>query len=94
MQRYVSFYRLLSNLVANAFQYTPAGGQVRLILTRRPHYLLLHIQDTGIGISQENVSQIFARFYRVKSDPYSQTGGLPKLFSGNPRISLNVLSSL
>ena len=72
---YEQLYRLVSNLVANALQYTPAGGEVKLILARRKQYALLKVQDTGIGIAKDDLKQIFARFYRVNSDRSRHTGG-------------------
>lgn len=68
-------YRLTSNLIMNAIQYTSAGGYVTLTLDCNDHYALLQIRDTGIGISPENQSRIFDRFYRVSNDRSRQTGG-------------------
>lgn len=68
-------YRLVSNLVNNAIQYTPAGGEVTLILEQERHEALICVCDTGIGISTEEQIQIFERFYRVSSDRSRQTGG-------------------
>lgn len=69
------FYRLVSNLIINAIQYTPAGGQVTIVLERSDYQALIHIQDTGIGIAPEEQTQIFDRFYRVNSDRSRNTGG-------------------
>jgi two-component system OmpR family sensor kinase len=68
-------YRLVSNLIINAIQYTPAGGQVTVALERNDDRALIHIQDTGIGIAPSEQTQIFDRFYRVNSDRSRHTGG-------------------
>ncbi len=72
---YDQLYRMISNLVANAIQYTPAKGQVKLILARHVKYALLKIEDTGIGIPSDDLNKVFERFYRVKSDRARHTGG-------------------
>lgn len=68
-------YRLVSNLIVNAIEYTPPGGQVTVILNRSDHYALIQIQDTGIGIAKLEHKRIFDRFYRVSSDRSRGTGG-------------------
>lgn len=68
-------YRLVSNLIVNAIQYTPTGGWVTVILDQSDHYALIEIQDTGIGIAQSEQTRIFERFYRVNSDRSRGTGG-------------------
>ncbi len=68
-------YRLVSNLMANALQYTPQAGQVRVRLQRAERYAWITVQDTGIGIAPENQARIFERFYRVDGDRSRQTGG-------------------
>lgn len=68
-------YRLLTNLVINAIQYTPKGGNVTVALDRSEHHALIHVQDTGIGIASKDQPRIFDRFYRVNSDRSRQTGG-------------------
>ncbi|MBW4545334.1 MAG: ATP-binding protein [Symplocastrum torsivum CPER-KK1] len=69
------FYRLISNLIINAIQYTPAEGQVTVVLDHSDHQALIQIQDTGIGIAPSEQTQIFDRFYRVNSDRSRHTGG-------------------
>jgi two-component system, OmpR family, Ni(II)-sensor and/or redox sensor kinase NrsS len=68
-------YRLVSNLIANAIQYTPRGGQVVVSLTARDRTAVLTVKDTGIGITPEQQTRIFDRFYRVDSDRARKTGG-------------------
>ena len=68
-------YRLVSNLIVNAIQYTPAGGQVNVMLNSSDRYALIQIQDTGIGIAPNEQTRIFDRFYRVSSDRSRSTGG-------------------
>ncbi|MBL1202556.1 MAG: two-component sensor histidine kinase [Nostoc sp. GBBB01] len=66
--------RVLSNLIANAIQYTPAG-YVNVILKRSNSHAVIEVQDTGIGIALHEQKQIFDRFYRVNSDRSRTTGG-------------------
>lgn len=68
-------YRMVTNLMTNAIQYTIEGGQVTIGLQPDDHHAMLRVQDTGIGISLQDQSRIFDRFYRVNSDRSRQTGG-------------------
>jgi two-component system, OmpR family, sensor kinase len=64
------------NLVANAIQYTPAGGEVFLSLSRSGDNAKLIVRDTGPGIPAEDMPYIFERFYRAeKSRTRSGTPG-------------------
>jgi signal transduction histidine kinase len=68
-------YRVVSNLIVNAIQYTPPGGKVTVILDKSDHLVVIHIQDTGIGIAPKDQRHIFDRFYRVNSSRDRVTGG-------------------
>lgn len=68
-------YRLLANLVTNAIQYTPQGGQVKVHLSQEELSAVLQVQDTGIGIPADEQTRIFDRFYRITSDRSRSTGG-------------------
>jgi two-component system phosphate regulon sensor histidine kinase PhoR len=57
---------VLSNLITNAIKYSPGGGQVTVSASIASDYLCLRVQDTGIGISPEDLKLIFQQFYRVK----------------------------
>lgn len=68
-------FQLVANLVTNAIQYTPPGGQVTASLNDDSTQAMIQVRDTGIGIAPEEQSRIFDRFYRVSSDRSRQTGG-------------------
>lgn len=68
-------YRALANLLSNAIQYTPAGGQILLSLSQVASVAVIRVQDTGVGIPLEEQQRIFDRFYRVKRDRSRHTGG-------------------
>lgn len=68
-------YRVVSNLIDNAIQATPAGGKVIVVLHKSESYAIVQVQDTGVGIASEAQHHIFDRFYRVQVDRSRQTGG-------------------
>ena len=68
-------YRLVANLIANAIQYTPAGGSVIMSLASDDRTAFIIVKDTGIGIAPSEQNRIFDRFYRVDSDRSRKTGG-------------------
>lgn len=72
------FYRLKQifiNLISNALAYTLNGGKVSITLEERDDNVLVSIQDTGIGIEEEEVPRIFERFYRVDKARSRNSGG-------------------
>ena len=65
----------LRNLLDNAIQYTPAGGQVTLRAVGEAHEVRITIVDTGIGIPPEAIGHVFERFYRVDKARSRKLGG-------------------
>lgn len=65
----------LSNLVENAIKYTPEGGTVTVTLEADHQNAFFTVKDTGIGISPEDQTKIFNRFYRVDKTRDRETGG-------------------
>ncbi len=67
--------RAFTNLILNAIQYTPDGGEIRFALRRDAEKAMFTISDTGIGIPAEALPTIFDRFYRVEQSRSHATGG-------------------
>jgi two-component system, OmpR family, phosphate regulon sensor histidine kinase PhoR len=59
---------VLSNLITNAINYTPEGGQIRVSAGMDGDYLRVSVADTGVGIPKQEQEKIFAPFYRVKDE--------------------------
>lgn len=58
----------LLNLLFNATKYSPAGSEVRVVVSRNSEYASVSVIDQGIGISKKEQKKIFAEYYRV-DDP-------------------------
>jgi histidine kinase len=67
--------QVLLNLVGNALQYTPPGGEVTITVLRNEDDVLVVVKDSGIGISPEHISKLFTRFYRVDKSRSRAGGG-------------------
>jgi len=57
--------RLFANLLENALQYTPKGGTVTIFINRSDRFVIVGVEDTGIGIAPEHLKSIFDRFWRA-----------------------------
>ena len=68
-------YQIIFNLAENAIKYNSEGGNVFLRLRREGEEAVLTVEDTGIGIPDEDIPHIFARFYRVDKARSRAHGG-------------------
>ncbi len=68
--------QIIGNLLKNAIQYTPTGGQI--VITVAPaasNHVELIIQDSGIGIARKDLFRIFEPFYRAEQSRNRGQGG-------------------
>jgi two-component system, OmpR family, phosphate regulon sensor histidine kinase PhoR len=66
---------VLQNLLDNAIQYTPSGGQIMVSASAEDGEVTISVSDTGIGIPQVDQPRIFERFYRVDVARSREVGG-------------------
>ena len=84
------FYQLSMNLIDNAVKYSKENGKVKVKLLEKNNYLIMEVEDNGVGIPKEDLPRIFERFYRVDKSRSSKGTGLGlaivkhivKLFNG------------
>jgi two-component system OmpR family sensor kinase len=67
--------QVLSNLVVNALQHTPASADVVIRVGTEGDDAVLEVADQGPGMSQEDASRVFERFYRTDSSRARASGG-------------------
>jgi signal transduction histidine kinase len=70
----VKLAQVLTNLLANAAKFTPAGDVV-VQLSRDGERARVVVRDTGIGIAPEEQARVFDKFYQVEGGPTRQAGG-------------------
>jgi signal transduction histidine kinase len=70
--------QVLTGLLRNAIQYTPAGGVINVSVHDRGSDIVTEVADTGIGIALDQQKQLFTKFYQVARDagPGSKGNGL------------------
>jgi len=66
--------QVLDNLISNALRYTPPGGVIVLSAQLSVDKIEICVQDTGEGIPQEELPQVFNRFHRADKSRHSETG--------------------
>lgn len=66
---------IMSNLVENAIKYNKVHGWVKVIVDADHQYFTFEVTDSGIGIPEESLTQIYERFYRVDKSHSREIGG-------------------
>lgn len=67
--------QVIDNIISNAIKYSPEGGTIKVEVLQEKNQVITKISDQGMGIPQENLEQIFDRFYRVDRARTRKLGG-------------------
>ncbi|MEC5425088.1 cell wall metabolism sensor histidine kinase WalK [Virgibacillus sp. C22-A2] len=67
--------QVLDNIISNAIKYSPEGGKISLKVENKRHFLLVSVQDQGMGIAYDKLEKIFERFYRADRARTRKLGG-------------------
>ncbi|MBK9049606.1 MAG: GAF domain-containing protein [Chloroflexi bacterium] len=68
-------HQILRNLLDNAFNYTPDGGNIQVLARTDDSYVAISVKDSGVGIAKENQNKIFDRFFRAEDTDIQQVPG-------------------
>ena len=60
--------QVMFNLATNAIKFTREGGKIQVRLLRKSEELVVEVEDSGIGITEEEQARIFMPYYRVEAD--------------------------
>lgn len=70
-------YRAVGNVISNGLKYTADDGNIKLELVDRGEYVLIYIEDDGVGIPEEDQKKVFNRFFRAsQAKDYAEGSGL------------------
>ena len=67
--------QVLTNLLSNAIKYSPHGGTITLRCRARGDQVVIEVQDQGLGVPRDQVSRLFHKFERVRSDEHLKVSG-------------------
>ncbi len=70
------FGMAVQNLLSNAAKYTPEGGKICLSTCSQEEEFRVEVKDTGIGIAEDELDQVFEKFYRAASAETEHGSGI------------------
>ncbi|MCI9845993.1 response regulator [Flavobacterium pectinovorum] len=73
--------KILFNLLSNAFKYTKTGQSISIELLKKNDTVEIKVTDTGVGISEEDISKVFDRFYQVNNREMNLGSGVGLAFT-------------
>ncbi|PIF34423.1 signal transduction histidine kinase [Flavobacterium sp. 9] len=73
--------KILFNLLSNAFKYTKTGQTIHVELIKKNDTVQIKVADTGVGISEDDLSKVFDRFYQVNNREMNLGSGVGLAFT-------------
>ncbi|MHA7188775.1 sensor histidine kinase [Arthrobacter sp. MDT2-16] len=67
--------QVLDNLLSNAIKYSPDGGVVNIHAEESESAISLHVEDRGMGMTEQEARQVFSRFYRTPAARHADIDG-------------------
>ena len=67
--------RIIFNLLSNATKFTNSGGKITVNIFEKKENIIISVQDTGIGVSEENKQKIFKRFLQIDDTSHREREG-------------------
>jgi signal transduction histidine kinase len=83
----INFSRVISNLLINAINYTLETGDMHIHIQQTQEQIIIEVHDTGIGIAEDELQNIFNRFYRGDK---SRTG----LYQSGSGLGLSIVQRI
>ncbi|UUF12483.1 MULTISPECIES: hybrid sensor histidine kinase/response regulator transcription factor [Flavobacterium] len=80
--------KTLTNLLSNAFKYTPDGGNISIHISKEEDDVCVRVSDTGSGINDEDKTHVFERFYQAPQRQ-GETGSGIGLHIANEYVNLH-----
>ena len=77
--------QVISNLIHNAYKFTPTGGTIQLESAQEGNNLVIRVRDSGSGLTPAHIENLFAKYQRFTTNPgrYSDGMGLGLYLSKN-----------
>lgn len=64
--------KVVFNLLSNAFKFTPDNGNIKLKLDQDPYHLIMKVENDGKGIPENNLKDLFTKFYQIEAQGYQK----------------------
>lgn len=72
--------QVLTNLLKNAIEAMPEGGEINLLISDNPDKVIFRVKDNGSGIEKENMDKLFTPFFTTKGIGKGTGLGLPIIY--------------